>query len=80
MTKHLAVEWGEKGIRLMCVAPGPIADTEGFSRLGKFIILSYHVHFCKFLDQFCSLSHYFMEERKLDNLDKAFVKCIFIII
>lgn len=34
MTKHLAVEWGEKGIRLMCVAPGPIAETEGFSRLG----------------------------------------------
>ncbi|KAL4239921.1 Peroxisomal 2 [Mactra antiquata] len=34
MTKHLAVEWGEKGIRVMCVAPGPISDTEGFSRLG----------------------------------------------
>ncbi|XP_052773154.1 peroxisomal 2,4-dienoyl-CoA reductase [(3E)-enoyl-CoA-producing]-like isoform X2 [Mya arenaria] len=34
MTKHLAVEWGEKGIRIMCVAPGPIGDTEGFSRLG----------------------------------------------
>ena len=35
MTRHLAVEWGEKGVRLMCVAPGPIAATEGFSRLGN---------------------------------------------
>lgn len=34
MTKHLAVEWGEKGIRVMCVAPGPVEDTEGYSRLG----------------------------------------------
>ncbi|KAH3860706.1 peroxisomal 2,4-dienoyl-CoA reductase [(3E)-enoyl-CoA-producing]-like [Dreissena polymorpha] len=34
MTRHLAVEWGEKGIRIMCVAPGPIEQTEGFSRLG----------------------------------------------
>jgi len=34
MTRHLAVEWGEKGVRLMCVAPGPISDTEGFRRLG----------------------------------------------
>merc|ERR1712137_16706 len=34
MTKHLAVEWGEKGIRLMCVAPGPIGNTEGMNRLG----------------------------------------------
>ena len=38
MTKHLAVEWGERGIRLMCVAPGPIEDTEGYNRLG-----GYHV-------------------------------------
>ena len=35
MTRHLAVEWGEKGIRVMCVAPGPIEQTEGFSRLGR---------------------------------------------
>ncbi|XP_048758569.2 peroxisomal 2,4-dienoyl-CoA reductase [(3E)-enoyl-CoA-producing]-like [Ostrea edulis] len=34
MTKHLAVEWGPNGIRMMCVAPGPIADTEGMRRLG----------------------------------------------
>lgn len=38
MTRHLAVEWGEKGIRVMCVAPGPIEQTEGFSRLGGKVI------------------------------------------
>ena len=35
MTKHLAVEWGPNGVRMMCVAPGPIADTEGMRRLGR---------------------------------------------
>lgn len=34
LTRHLAVEWGPLGIRLNCLAPGPIADTEGFRRLG----------------------------------------------
>ncbi|XP_076460080.1 peroxisomal 2,4-dienoyl-CoA reductase [(3E)-enoyl-CoA-producing]-like isoform X1 [Babylonia areolata] len=34
MTRHMAVEWGQHGIRVMCVAPGPIADTEGMQRLG----------------------------------------------
>lgn len=34
LTKHMAVEWGQHGIRVMCVAPGPIADTEGMRRLG----------------------------------------------
>lgn len=34
MTKHLAVEWGPNGVRMMCVAPGPISDTEGMRRLG----------------------------------------------
>lgn len=34
LTRHMAVEWGQHGIRVMCVAPGPIADTEGMSRLG----------------------------------------------
>lgn len=34
MSKHMAVEWGLDGIRVMCVAPGPIADTEGMRRLG----------------------------------------------
>ncbi|KAK7498506.1 hypothetical protein BaRGS_00010166 [Batillaria attramentaria] len=34
MTRHMAVEWGQHGIRVMCVAPGPIADTEGMRRLG----------------------------------------------
>ena len=38
ITKHLAVEWGENGIRLMCVAPGPIEDTEGYNRLGKTLL------------------------------------------
>lgn len=33
MTKDLALEWGKKGIRVVGVAPGPIADTEGMKRL-----------------------------------------------
>ena len=31
MARHLAVEWG--GIRVNCIAPGPIDETEGMSRL-----------------------------------------------
>lgn len=34
MTKHMAVEWGMDGVRVMCVAPGPIENTEGMRRLG----------------------------------------------
>ncbi|KAL3877244.1 hypothetical protein ACJMK2_034977 [Sinanodonta woodiana] len=34
MTKHLAVEWGKDKIRVMCVAPGPVSETEGYRRLG----------------------------------------------
>ena len=34
MTRHLAVEWGPKGIRVNGIAPGPIAGTEGFKRIG----------------------------------------------
>ncbi|XP_060071761.1 peroxisomal 2,4-dienoyl-CoA reductase [(3E)-enoyl-CoA-producing]-like isoform X2 [Ylistrum balloti] len=35
MTKHMAVEWGMDGVRVMCVAPGPIEDTEGMRRLSR---------------------------------------------
>jgi len=33
MTRNLAVEWGKYGIRTVGIAPGPIADTEGMTRL-----------------------------------------------
>lgn len=33
MTRNLSVEWGRHGIRVNGIAPGPIADTEGFKRL-----------------------------------------------
>ncbi|XP_015674672.1 peroxisomal 2,4-dienoyl-CoA reductase isoform X2 [Protobothrops mucrosquamatus] len=33
MTKHLAVEWGPQRIRVVSIAPGPIAGTEGYRRL-----------------------------------------------
>jgi peroxisomal 2,4-dienoyl-CoA reductase len=33
MTRSLALEWGSLGIRVNGIAPGPIADTEGMSRL-----------------------------------------------
>lgn len=33
VTKNLAVEWGQFGIRVVGVAPGPIGDTEGMKRL-----------------------------------------------
>jgi peroxisomal 2,4-dienoyl-CoA reductase len=34
MTRHLASEWGPRGIRVGAIAPGPIGDTEGMRRLG----------------------------------------------
>jgi len=33
LTRHQAIEWGPQGVRVVCVAPGPIADTEGMRRL-----------------------------------------------
>jgi len=34
LTRSMAVEWGQYGIRSVGLAPGPIADTEGMRRLG----------------------------------------------
>ena len=31
----MAVEWGPDGVRVVGVAPGPIEDTVGFSKLGQ---------------------------------------------
>jgi 2,4-dienoyl-CoA reductase [(3E)-enoyl-CoA-producing], peroxisomal len=33
LTRNLAVEWGAHGIRVNAIAPGPIEDTEGMTRL-----------------------------------------------
>jgi NAD(P)-dependent dehydrogenase (short-subunit alcohol dehydrogenase family) len=33
LTRDLALEWGRVGIRVVAISPGPIADTEGMSRL-----------------------------------------------
>lgn len=38
LTKHLAVEWGPNNIRIACVAPGPIGDTVGYSKLGGSVV------------------------------------------
>ncbi len=33
ITRTLALEWGDYGIRVNGIAPGPIKDTEGLSKL-----------------------------------------------
>ncbi|HEY0405453.1 MAG TPA: SDR family oxidoreductase [Pyrinomonadaceae bacterium] len=33
LTRNLAVEWGRYGVRVNAIAPGPIEDTEGMTRL-----------------------------------------------
>src|SRR5215813_3789967 len=33
LTRNLAVEWGRHGFRVNAIAPGPIEDTEGMTRL-----------------------------------------------
>ena len=33
LTLNLAAEWGDRGIRVVGIAPGPIGDTEGMRRL-----------------------------------------------
>jgi peroxisomal 2,4-dienoyl-CoA reductase len=40
LTRDLALEWGRMGIRVNAVAPGPIADTEGMSRLAPGDVMS----------------------------------------
>jgi NAD(P)-dependent dehydrogenase (short-subunit alcohol dehydrogenase family) len=35
LVKCLALEWGQTGVRVNAISPGPIADTEGMARLAS---------------------------------------------
>lgn len=39
LTRTLALEWGGAGVRVVSIAPGPIADTEGLERLAPDVAL-----------------------------------------
>ena len=39
----MAVEWGPDGVRVVGLAPGPIENTVGFSKLGKCRINCYNM-------------------------------------
>ena len=46
LTKHMAAEWGMDRVRVVSVAPGPIANTVGWDKLGtefdiRIIIIGY---------------------------------------
>ena len=34
LMRHMAVEWGQYGIRALSFSPGLVTDTEGYKRLG----------------------------------------------
>lgn len=43
LTKHMAVEWGPDRVRVVGVSPGPIADTEGNTKLGGDCLMDHHI-------------------------------------
>ncbi|KAI0218295.1 Peroxisomal 2,4-dienoyl-CoA reductase [Lamellibrachia satsuma] len=43
LTRHMAVEWGPDHVRVVGVSPGPIAETEGNTRLGGECLMDHHI-------------------------------------